>query len=290
MRRFLYLNNDSLYSYISQIENGLTTTSTDEFGSSKEKGTEKGSNVTGNVNADLKIMTKGFEANLEGDINEKRIKGETESYKSSVNKQMYDEAFDRFQQHIDENSLLKNKDTMIGDFLKIDSEMFIVDLEYYKSIFSNDDILSYVKEDEITKKMKTVTENTDVSCNGNKATYDISKSEKEIRKQVNSSYEDVKKLIGVIFSIVPYNKFGIMGDNLIVLDDEHFRDKTKVVAYKYGGKMTIVGYLTNIVNNSVVQDDKNIFTTFPTVINEFLLNFFNKSQINIIHPIAIYYG
>ena len=80
-----------------------------------------------------------------------------------------------------------------------------------------------------------------------------------------------------------------MEDYLIVLDDEYFRDKTKVVAYKYGGKMTILGYLTNVVSNNVNQDDSNIFTTFPKMINTFMLGFFNKTEIKIIHPVAIYY-
>ncbi len=51
----------------------------------------------------------------------------------------------------------------------------------------------------------------------------------------------------------------------------YFRDKTKVVAYKYGGKMSMLGYLTNIVNNDVVQNDSNVFRTFPALINTFML-------------------
>ena len=53
--------------------------------------------------------------------------------------------------------------------------------------------------------------------------------------------------------------------------------------------MTMLGYLTNIVNNNLTQDDSNVFRTFPTLINVFMLNFFNKTEIKIIHPVAIYY-
>ena len=73
------------------------------------------------------------------------------------------------------------------------------------------------------------------------------------------------------------------------LEMVYFRDKTKVVAYKYGGKMTMLGYMTNIVKNDVICDDSNVFRTFPTLINTFMLGFFNKNEIKIIHPVAIYY-
>ena len=96
-------------------------------------------------------------------------------------------------------------------------------------------------------------------------------------------------MIKAILNIVPYNKFGIMNDYLIVLDDEYFRDRTKVVAYKYGGKMTMLGYMTNIVKNDTVCDNDNVFRNFPIIINTFMLGFFNKNEIKIIHPVAIYY-
>jgi len=53
--------------------------------------------------------------------------------------------------------------------------------------------------------------------------------------------------------------------------------------------MTMLGYMTNIVKNDIICDDSNVFITFPTLINTFMLGFFNKSEIKIIHPIAIYY-
>ena len=190
--------------------------------------------------------------------------------------------------YLESKNILKNANQVIGDFLEINEEMFIVDLEYYKNIFSNDDILEFIKEDEVKNRIVVEKQNMQVSENGNKAIYDKGKLEKELRKQINLEYENIKKTINVILNIVPYNKFGIMGEYLIVLDDEYFRDKNKVVAYKYGGKMSMLGYLTNIVNNTS-QEDENIFRTFPTIINTFMLNFFNKNEIKIIHPIAIYY-
>lgn len=260
MKWFLYLNGDSLYSCISQINDGLPTitTSVNKKADSKEEKLD-------DINA-LNANTSLF----------------------STEKKLYDEAFDKLKMYLESKNILKNANQVIGDFLEINEEMFIVDLEYYKNIFSNDDILEFIKEDEVKNRIVVEKQNMQVSENGNKAIYDKGKLEKELRKQINLEYENIKKTINVILNIVPYNKFGIMGEYLIVLDDEYFRDKNKVVAYKYGGKMSMLGYLTNIVNNTS-QEDENIFRTFPTIINTFMLNFFNKNEIKIIHPIAIYY-
>lgn len=289
MRRFLYLNNDSVYSYISQINDGLPTKVTNTNSLLEEKGKEIKANIEGELDVDLKLLGKGLGADLSADIGDVVSNSTTNQQANSIEKKIYDEAFDKLEKHLKYSSLIKTDELIIGDFLQVKDEMFIVDLEYYKNIFSNDTVLEFVKNSEMEEKFKESSQNIESTGNGNKAEYEKEKLKKEIKKQVDLEYEGVKKIINAIFNIVPYNKFGIMGDYLIVLDDEYFRDKTKVVAYKYGGKMTMLGYLTNIVNNDVTQDNSNIFRTFPAMINTFMLGFFNKTEIKIIHPVAIYY-
>lgn len=289
MRRFLYLNNDSIYSYISQMNDGLPTKVTNANSSSKESEKETKANIDGKLDVDLKILGKGLGADLSADIGDVVSKITTNQQSNSMEKKIYDEAFDKFKQHLIDNKLLKETNINIGDFFEIYDEMFIVDLEYYKNIFSNDDVLDFIKSSEVENKFSIASSSIENTGNGNKAEYERDKLKKEIKKQVDLEYVGVKKIINAVLNIVPYNKFGIMGDYLIVLDDEYFRDKTKVVAYKYGGKMSMLGYLTNIVNNDVTQDDSNVFRTFPVLINTFMLGFFNKNEIKIIHPVAIYY-
>lgn len=289
MRRFLYLNNDSIYSYISQINDGLPTKVTHTNSLLEGHGKETKTNIDGKLDADLKILGKGVGADLSADIEDAVSKSSSNQQSNSMEKKIYDEAFDKLKQHLVNNELLKDVDINIGDFFEIQDEMFIVDLEYYKNIFSNDDVLDFIKTSEVENRFLTAIQNIENTGNGNKAEYDKDKLKKEIKKQVDLEYIEIKKMINAILNIVPYNKFGIMGDYLIVLDDEYFRDKTKVVAYKYGGKMTMLGYLTNTVNNDANQDDSNVFRTFPALINTFMLGFFNKTEIKIIHPIAIYY-
>lgn len=187
------------------------------------------------------------------------------------------------------NSLIKENDLIIGDFFKIKNKMFIVDLDYYKKIFSDNVVLDFVKEKEIEETFELENIKIDITGNGEKAKYEGEKLKKKIKKIIDDKYEIIKKTIEAIIKIIPYNKFGIMDDYLIVLDDEYFRDKTKVVAYKYGGEMTMLGYLTNIIDGTEKNTEKNAFETFPDTINQFMLHFFDKEKIKIIHPIAIYY-
>lgn len=288
MKRFLYLNSDTLSSYMSQIDDGLIKNKIETLKNDSERLNSTKALIEGQVSADLKILGKGIEADVDSSLESNRQKKSSDSYSNSMEKIIFDEAVEKFEKYLSDNHCLEDIDS-IGNFIKIEKEMFIVDLEYYKNIFSNDSVLNFIKTSTVNERYITKESEIVKTGNGNKATYDKDKLYKEIKKEVDKEYDEVSKNIEAVLNIVPYNKFGIMDDYLISLDDEYFRDKTKVVAFKYGGKMTLLGHLTNIVNNDVNSDESNIFSTFPSIINTFMLTFFNKKQIKIVHPIAIYY-
>lgn len=288
MKRFLYLNSDTLSSYMSQIDDGLIKNKIETLKNDSECLNSTKALIEGQASADLKILGKGIEADVDSSLESNRQKKSSDSYSNSMEKIIFDEAVEKFEKYLSDSHCLEDIDS-IGNFIKIEKEMFIVDLEYYKNIFSNDSVLNFIKMSTVNERYITKESEIVKTGNGNKATYDKDKLYKEIKKEVDKEYDEVSKNIEAVLNIVPYNKFGIMDDYLISLDDEYFRDKTKVVAFKYGGKMTLLGHLTNIVNNDVNSDESNIFSTFPSIINTFMLTFFNKKQIKIVHPIAIYY-
>ena len=288
MKRFLYLNNDTLSSYMSQIDDGLIRNKIETSKNDTEHLNSTNASIEGQASGDLKILGKGIEADVDSSIESNRQKKSSDSYSNSMEKIIFDENVEKLEKYLSDNNYLEGNDN-IGDFIKIEKEIFIVDLEYYKNIFSNDSVLNFIKNSTINDRYNIKALEIEEKRNGNKASYDKDKLYKEIKKDVDKEYDEVSKSIEAVLNIVPYNKFGIMGDYLISLDDEYFRDKTKVVAFKYGGKMTLIGHLTNIVNNDVNDDETNIFSTFPSIINTFMLIFFNKKEIKIVHPIAIYY-
>ena len=113
MRRFLYLNNDSLYSYISQINDGLTTKVTKTNKSSEENGKETKADINGNIDANIKVLGKGFGANLDANIGDDVSKIISNQQTDSIGKKIYDEAFDKLQKHLVDNELLKKDNTLI---------------------------------------------------------------------------------------------------------------------------------------------------------------------------------
>ena len=288
MKKILYLNNDSLSSFMSQMDDGLIKNKTESTKKDIEKGRDIKSTIEAEGAADLKLLGKGLSANLDASIEENNKNSKMDSYINSTEKIIYDEAYERFENYLIKEELI-NKEGKIGDFVKLDKEMFIVDLDYYKSIFADKSIFNFIVENEIKERCVKAGIGLQATGNDKKKEYEEEKNIKEIKRQVNKEYEEVAKNIELVLKIVPYNKFGIMGDYLVAIDDTYFRDKTKVVAFKYGGEMTLVGYLTNIVNNNEISAETNIFNTFPTIINAFMLSFFKKSEIKILHPIAIYY-
>lgn len=292
MQRFLYLNNDSLYSYISQIDDGLQVSKKSSTTVANSDSRNNSTEYKGTFSADLKHVFGGINASLGGDFENNHEENNSKEFFNSIEKKVSDEAFAKLKGYLDTERILKTagEKLQVGDFLELNDDMFIVDLEYYKNIFSNDQMLELFKNVEVNERFDKQSTDLMKEVNESKRLYNIEKLKKSIKKDVDLEYEGTKKIIEVILNIIPYNKFGIMGDCLIVLDDEYFRDKTKVVAYKYGGKMTMVGYMTNIVSNNETQATKeNVFRIFPSVINAFMLNFFKKSEIKIVHPIAIYY-
>ena len=80
---------------------------------------------------------------------------------------------------------------------------------------------------------------------------------------------------------------------LIPLDDKYFRIDPVNLGFKYGGEITCVGLITNIIGEDTnPNDEKNIFATLQFTVNEALRTVLPTKENNLIvvHPIAVYYG
>lgn len=95
-------------------------------------------------------------------------------------------------------------------------------------------------------------------------------------------------------NIIPYNRMLLSYDGyLIPLNEKYFRVDPVDLGFKYGGEITCVGMVTNIIGEDIEPDDsQNIFATLQFTINEFLRNILPTKEKNlcIIHPIAVFYG
>ena len=110
----------------------------------------------------------------------------------------------------------------------------------------------------------------------------------------NKQYDDIIVLIKALRSFIPYNRLLISTDGyLIPLDDKYFRVDPSNLGFKYGGDITCVGMITNIIGESTdPNDSKNIFATLQFTANEALRSILptKETDLCVIHPIAVYYG
>ena len=118
MKRFLYLNNDTLSSYMSQIEDGLIKNKIETTKKDFEKEKVTKGKVQATASVDLKILSKGAEANIDSTLETDRKNKGLDSHSNSVEKIIFDETIDRFEEHLNDNHYLEGNDD-IGCFINI---------------------------------------------------------------------------------------------------------------------------------------------------------------------------
>ena len=96
MKRFLYLNNDTLSSYMSQIEDGLIKNKIETTKKDFEKEKATKGKVQATASLDLKILSKGAETNIDSTLETDRKNKGLDSHSNSVEKIIFDETIDRF--------------------------------------------------------------------------------------------------------------------------------------------------------------------------------------------------
>ena len=107
----------------------------------------------------------------------------------------------------------------------------------------------------------------------------------------DKGYDDTKDIIEMLCTLVPYRRTLCIADNMVVLNDKYMRDSIDMTSFKFGGKIRVLGYITNKITTDT-NDSTNISPLAQVGIglNQIMLSFFGQqSSLNIVHPIAIYY-
>lgn len=294
MRRFIYLDTDTLNSYIAQIYDGLVQSE------KREKQSEKSENIqskkSGDIEAeaDLKIMGKGFGGKIDAAYEGLKGTSNSDLIKDVQTKLLHDNAFDQLIKYLNKNNLYGEKE--IGDFVEIKDAFYIVDLAFLKELVSNKQFLDFLKESEREKiksllKQEQDSKTVQADSNVNEINKKILELVKQKCKESDSNYEEIKRMIIMMSDIIPYRRVMCIGNNMVVLNDKHIRDDLNTASLKYGGKINVVGYITNKVDK---EDGNNVeldpFEQVSSGLNQLMISFFgDSSRLNIIHPIAIYY-
>lgn len=297
MRQFLYLDTDIVNSIIAQSEKGLVTeiSSQQENGKSKKRGRTIGSKATANVGSSLLNFVKA-EANFS--IGQDRSNEQIEHLTSReiIAKTLHDAAFDLAYSYIEPNMHqlgLDNGD--YGSYVELRRVFDFVDLEYLENLFSENGLIDFLKKSS-KEKIQEEAEKTTGNMNREQLRKTGNAIKKEINKLVNASnkqYDDIHEIITAFKQLIPYSRMMISYDGyLIPLDDKYFRINPENLGFKYGGEISCVGVITNIIGvDTNPYDNQNIFATLQFTVNEALRAILPTNQDNlcVVHPIAIFY-
>lgn len=290
MRRFIYYDKDGIESYLAQITAGISISSSNEITTGQEK--NKTSENKRNINSDIGAKLAGIGAEIQEDVTVGETNGEiaTQLVKSLEEKVMSDYAFDKVYDYFLKEKIIKTNNFKIGDVISLNENVTFFDFEYFEKLFSEKGAYTFS-----IKQQKTQLKNFKESLtNTQKQDVQVKLSLKELDEKIKQEEEERKNLVDIIDvakNTLPYTRFIMTKDCLIVLNDSNFRDDPKNVAFKYGGKIEIIGYVTNIIseNNELIEND-NAFSEMYKFVNQVLLKLYiNKEKIYVIHPLAMYY-
>ena len=131
MRRFIYLDTDTLNSYLAQIFDGLIQSQEMEksAGKKKEKQNHFGSNLGSQIA--FKLFGKGIDANAQATYEHLKTVANDEMVRDVQTKIMHDNAFDEFASYLSENGLLGGAN--IGNFISVEDEFYIFDIAFFQN-------------------------------------------------------------------------------------------------------------------------------------------------------------
>lgn len=183
-----------------------------------------------------------------------------------------------------------------GDYVELTRVFDFVDMDYLESLFSENGLVDFLKKNDKKKIEEDACKATggmnreQSRANGKMINSEVKKFIADNEKQ----YDDIHDIIAAFRQLIPYTRMMISHDGyLIPMDDQYFRINPQNLGFKYGGEITCVGMITNIIGADISPDDpQNIFAKLQFTVNEALRSILPTDERNlcVIHPIAVFYG
>lgn len=288
MKRFLYYNQDSVNSFLAQIEQGLLVKRSDG-----EEESDTISSTTGTkseIIGDLSAKVFGMGVALKGDLHgEDSVSDAATSLIQKVHeKVLHDYAFEIVYDYIIAKGLVNNKNPKIGDIVLFSELPVFFDFQYLQALFADNGASKLINEQNKKKydELKS-------STKGKEIPEHLKIQMEKLRVSVATAETERKEMIKTIEAIrntLPFKRFVMTSNMLIPLDDESMRDDPDTIAFKYGGEMTILGYVTNVISHvKPTQNGNKLFEIYGNI-NQLMLRLYeNQDKIFVVHPVAIFY-
>ena len=298
MKQFLYLDVDIVNSIIAQSEQGLIQSlSNEEVSSDTDSDNSKmAANISAKLGGSLVKLAKA-EANLSGSIESVEGGSTTSTSREIITKTMHDAAFDLAYSYISPIKIVNGDQSAddTGNYIEITRVFDFVDFDYLEGLFKKEGIIEYIKKN-TAEQIEVEAEKLKGECNRGQLRKAGINFKAEIKKAIavsNKQFDDIAIIIRALRGLIPYNRMLISNDGYLVpLNTKYFRVDPIDLGFKYGGEITCVGMVTNIIGEDTdPNDDKNIFATLQFTANEVLRSMLptNQNDLCVVHPIAIYY-
>lgn len=286
MKQFLYLDVDIINSIIAQSEKGLVQSLSNEQVSSDTElnNCRKEANINAKFGGSLLKLAKA-ESNLSGTLETLDEGTSISTSREIISKTMHDAAFDVAYTYIKPIKIISGVQNQYdtGDYIEMKRIFHFVDFDYLERLFGKEGIVDFIKKDAVEK----------IRSSANKKQSEIKNSIKKSEADTDRGFDYIATIIKALRALVPYNRMLISSDGyLIPLNTKYFRVDPKDLGFKYGGEITCVGMITNIIEKDKNPDgEENIFSTLNSIANESLRAILpiNKNSFYVIHPIGIYY-
>lgn len=298
MKQFLYLDVDIVNSIIAQSEQGLIQSLSNEqvLSDTESDSSKMVAKISSKLGGSLVKLAKA-EANLSGSLESVEGGVSTSTSHEIISKTMHDAAFDIAYGYISPKKILSGNQQVdnTGIYIEMIREFNFVDFDYLEGLFEKEGLIDFIK--------KNTAEQIEAEAEKIKEGYNREQLRKagvnfkaEIKKAIavsNKQYDDIAIIIRALRGLIPYNRMLISNDGyLIPLNTKYFRVDPIDLGFKYGGEITCVGMVTNIIGKDTNQNDnKNIFAILQSTANEALRSMLqtNQSNLCVVHPVAIYY-
>lgn len=300
MKRFLYYDDDSINSFLAQIEQGLLTSKERTKEHTDTSSSQTG--ITSNITGDLSAKLLGIGAALKGDIETTDSDTDIASklVRNVQEKILHDYAFDKVYSYMIEKDLLASQPQSIGEIVLLNEHPTFLDFEYFQKLFSENGAIKFANEqnkkqaDEAIKQLKTSLPKGSQLPPETKEQVRLIKAQiqelEDTIKKAEPERKETAKTIEVIRNTIPYNRFIMTNNILVPFEDKNFRDNPEIIAFKYGGNISILGYVTNIISADDIPPQNNDFASFYSTLNQVMLGLFNGTdKIYILHPVALFY-
>ncbi|NSB15813.1 DUF6414 family protein [Clostridium beijerinckii] len=302
MRHFVYLDTDTLNSYLSQINGGLLKSivneSKDEVATTKNENTSPGkSNFTTEVGF-KPILNLKFSEDKDV-INTTNTLSQIETGRELIEKILHDNSLDQFSIYLDSNNLIIDSSiAKVGDYVEFEDEFSIRDLDYLYELFS-DEFVDFCIEN-TRKESKNFVESEEIRLknitNKNTLLKEIRKQSDELVKSQSEGLKQTRKMLNLARSIMPFSKYIISNNCVMPLVDKYLRNSTDNIRFTYSGKMHVIGRYTSDLKDAFAREGeiRNEFDKVLDSIDKVFEALYKDTlgldeSMKIVIPIALYF-